>query len=221
MMHAPYKAVVFDLDGTVADTLNDLTASVNRSLAAFGYPTHTKKEVSTFVGNGIKMLVVRALPQGVEEGEINKVYAYFMEDYAAHHADSTLPYPGVMQLLSALKARGVKLALVSNKADEMTQPLISRFFPGVFAFVLGSRDDLPRKPDPTGYLLAMQSLGVERAETCYVGDSEVDVQTAANAGTDVVLVSWGFRTKEQLYASGAPVVADTMEELFSLLTKNA
>ncbi len=210
-----YQAVLFDMDGTLLDTLEDLRDGVNLVLERRGYPQHTLEEIRDYVGNGAGVLIRRALPEGTAEAEISEVLAEYKEWYRVHYCTKTRPYPGVAELLDKLAAAGVKMAVVSNKPDAVTKELAKKFFPGLPAF--GQRDDVPRKPEPQMVWNALETLGVSREQACYVGDSEVDVATARNAGLPAVIVSWGFRTEEQLRAAGAATIAATMEELWAVL----
>lgn len=208
-----YRAVLFDLDGTIADTLADLTASLNVVLSQYGQPARTKEEVCSFIGNGILLLVERAFPSGTDGAVMKAAQKDFLAYYGAHFAEETKPYPDVLALLNELSTAGVKLALVSNKSHEMVCGIANRFFSGIFSYALGCSEKTPRKPDPTGVFLAMQALGVSKEEACYVGDSEVDVQTAQNAQLDCICVDWGFRTHEELKTAGASVILSKVEEI--------
>lgn len=210
-----YQAVLFDMDGTLLDTLEDLQDGVNVVLEKRGYPQHTLEEIREYVGNGAGVLIRRALPEGTSEAEISEVLAEYKEWYRIHYCTKTHPYPGVPELLEKLAAAGVKMAVVSNKPDAVTKELAKKFFPGLPAF--GQRDDVPRKPEPQMAWNALETLGVGREQACYVGDSEVDVATAKNAGLPAVIVSWGFRTEEQLRIAGAEIIAATTAELLAQL----
>lgn len=210
-----YQAVLFDMDGTLLDTLEDLRDGVNVVLERRGYPQHTLEEIREYVGNGAGVLIRRALPEGTAEAEVGEVLAEYKEWYRIHYCTKTHPYPGVVELLKKLAAAGVKMVVVSNKPDAVTKELAKKFFPGLPAF--GQRDDVPRKPEPQMVWNALETLGIGREQACYVGDSEVDVATAKNAGLPAVIVSWGFRTEEQLRAAGADSIAATTEELLAQL----
>ncbi len=210
-----YQTVLFDLDGTLLDTLEDLRDGVNVVLERYGYPRHTLEEIREYVGNGAGVLISRALPEGTAPEEIERVLAEYKEWYRIHYCTKTRPYPGVAEVLEKLAAEGVKMAVVSNKPDAVTKELAKKFFPGLPAF--GQRNDIPRKPEPQMVWKALETLGADRTRACYVGDSEVDVVTAKNAGLPVVLVSWGFRTKEQLRAAGAETMVDTAAALLEHL----
>lgn len=193
-----YKTVLFDLDGTLLNTLADLRASMNRALALHGFPGHTLEEVRAFVGNGIRDYTRRAVPEGTSEKTQTSVLAAFKEDYAAHCADETAPYDGVIPMLETLKARGVKTAIVSNKADFAVRLLTEKYFGDLVTISRGERPDTPKKPAPDMLYAVMEELSAEKDSTLFVGDSDVDCLTARNAGLDVVLVDWGFRDREIL-----------------------
>ena len=210
-----YKLAIFDLDGTVLDTLDDLADSVNAVLSENGYPIHSREAICSFVGNGMKNLIDRALPKGTATEEAARILTEFKAYYALHCADKTAPYAGICAMLAALRAAGVKTAVLSNKADYATQALCKRYFDGLFDVVAGERENegIPKKPAPDAVFAIMQQCGVTHAQAVYIGDSDVDVKTAANAGVDAILVSWGFRTAAFLCESGARVIVDTPEEL--------
>ena len=212
-----YRAAIFDMDGTILNTLDDLAASTNAALAAYGMPGRTTDEVRQFVGNGIANLIRRAVPEGTDEALQRQVYDTFCAHYAAHSADRTSPYPGIPQLLDELRQRGVALAVVSNKGDFAVQTLVRQYFPGLFDYAVGEREGIRRKPAPDTVLAALEALGVSADEAVYVGDSEVDVETAANAKTACVCVSWGYRSAAALKAAGAKTIVDTTEELAGTL----
>ena len=210
-----YDAVLFDMDGTLLDTLADLRDGVNIVLGGHGYPEHTTEEIRTYVGNGAGVLIHKALPEGVDEETERAILAEYKEWYRVNYCNKTCPYPGVVEILEKLEKAGVKAAVVSNKPDAVTKELARKFFPGLPA--LGQRDDIPRKPEPQMAWKALEELGVERDRAVYVGDSEVDVATARNAGMDLIAVDWGFRSVEVLREAGAVNIAHTAEELLSLL----
>ena len=214
-----YETVVFDLDGTLLNTLEDLHLSTNATLAAHDMPPRTLDEVRCFVGNGIRLLIHRAVPAGTPAATEDAVYQDFRAHYAAHCEDHTGPYPGIPELLAHLRAAGVRLAVVSNKGDFAVQELIARQFPGVFDAVLGECEErgIRKKPAPDMVNAALERMGATRAGLVYVGDSEVDVQTAANVGCPCLSCTWGFRGREELLAAGATTLVDTPAELERVL----
>lgn len=213
-----YAAVVFDLDGTLLDTAADLQAAVNHAMSVLHCPPRTVEEVRRFAGNGIRKLVERSLPADRRDGEtVGRAPEIFCAYYAAHNADRTVPYAGVPALLQALRGHGLRLAVVSNKADFAVQALCERFFPAVFAAVIGAREGMPKKPAPAGVLQALRELGTGPADALYVGDSDVDGETAKNAGMDCVLVSWGFRERPLLESMRPLAVADDAAALQKII----
>ena len=201
-----YKAVLFDMDGTLLDTLADMAAAVNHILSVHGYPLRTEEEVRAFVGNGARKLMERALPPDVTGDAFEALLEEYRQWYEAHACVKTAPYPGIPAVLAALHRAGVRCAVVSNKPDGATRELAARFFPGLPAF--GQRDGIPAKPAPDMVYHALAELGVEASAAAYVGDSEVDVALARNAGLPLVAVSWGFRGREALEEAGAALVVD-------------
>lgn len=208
----PIRAVIFDLDGTLLNTLDDLAGAVNHALTLHGYPTRTIDEVRRFVGNGIANLVHRALPDGVDADTEAAVFADFRTYYADHDLDATAPYEGVYEMLAALHAAGISMALVSNKIESAVETLRQHFFADTIAIAVGDHPSRPRKPAPDGTYAALAQLGVSVDEAIFVGDSEVDVDTARNAGMRLLAVTWGFRDVEILRARGATCFADTPAE---------
>lgn len=198
-----YRLIIFDLDGTILDTLEDLTDSTNYALAKHYFPVRTLEEVRSFVGNGIGKLIERAVPAGTEKAVIEEVLGDFKSYYGEHCADKTKAYDGILDLLHSLRKRGLQTAVVSNKADFAVQELCSRYFPEMFDFVVGEREGIRRKPYPDSVCEVLSRLHIKKADALYVGDSEVDIETAKNAGIDVVSVEWGFRKKDFLLANGA------------------
>lgn len=205
-------AVLFDLDGTLLDTLDDLTASTNAALSAFSLPPRTRDEVRRFVGNGAERLIRLALPGKETDPPVEEVLKAFREHYNAHCLDRTRPYVGILEALEALS---MPAAIVSNKPDSAVKPLCSRFFPGIPAF--GETADCPRKPAPDMLFRGLAALGADRC--VYVGDSEVDILTAKNAGVPCLSVLWGFRDKDTLEAAGGTVFCRTPEELPAILNQ--
>ena len=206
-----YATYLFDMDGTLLDTLADLTAAVNHTLARYGYPRRTIEQVRKGLGNGAVKLMAAMLPQGEETPGFADIMRDYRAWYQAHACVETCPYPGVPEMLKRLRQRGCKVAIVSNKPHGAACELAERFFPGVPTF--GERPETPRKPAPDMVFHALAALGAEKENAVYVGDSEVDVQTARNAGLPVIGVAWGFRGREALAAAGAETIVDTAAEL--------
>lgn len=194
------ELVIFDLDGTLLDTISDLAAAANAALQANGFPVRTQEECQQFVGNGVTKLLERALPEGHKTAqEVEKIRPAFFAYYDQHLTDVTRPYPGMPQLLENLQKRGVKLAVASNKYQSATTRLVKHFFPNIsFCAVLGQREEIAVKPDPAIVDEILWTSGAARENTLYVGDSDVDMQTAHNAGVRVCAVLWGFRMREEL-----------------------
>ena len=209
------RGILFDLDGTLLDTLDELYEAVNVSLAEFGYPRRSREEVRSFVGNGVGVLIRRAVPEGTSEADYETCLAFMKEYYAAHSGGAT-PYPGIMELLYRLKARKIPMAVVTNKPDLPARKLVESRFPGLFDVVIGEIPGRPRKPAPEMPLLALERLGIGKEDAVYIGDSEVDIQTARNAGLKVVSVTWGFRDEEQLRALKPDWLVHRPEELADL-----
>ena len=212
-----YETVIFDLDGTLLDTLGDLCDSTNFALTEFGYPERSIDEVRAFVGNGIGKLIERALPRGLMNPDYAKVLDAFKAHYAENCNNKTCAYEGVLPLLARLKAENVKLAVVSNKVDSAVKVLCKRYFPKYIQIAIGERQGISRKPSPDSVFAAIEMLGAKKESTVYIGDSEVDVETAKNAGVDLVAVSWGFRDRELLASLGDFAIADPAEEVLKLL----
>ena len=212
-----YKTVLFDMDGTLLDTLSDMHDAVNHILTENGWHTRSREEVRTFVGNGARKLMERAIPETLAPQRFEAILADYKDWYQAHNCVRTQTYPGIGSMLAELKARGVKTAVVSNKPDATTRALAARFFPGMPA--LGQREGVEPKPSPALVTQALAALGADPAEAVYVGDSEVDVATARNAGLPMIGVSWGFRGREKLAAAGAEVIVDTAVELLEALSQ--
>lgn len=213
-----YTTVLFDLDGTLLDTLDDLTDAVNRALVAYGMPEREKCEVRAFLGNGARYLMEHAAP-GMEAERFEKMLVEYKADYDANCVVKTAPYPGIEALLRALRARGVKTGIISNKPDSAVQPLYETFFADTMDIAVGEREGIRRKPAPDTVLSAMERLGAAAGETLYVGDTEVDLETARRAGVDCAAVTWGFRDPDQLIAAGAERLFDTADALCAYLTE--
>ena len=212
-----YMIAIFDLDGTILNTLEDLADSTNYALKTCGYPERTMDEVRQFVGNGIRKLMERAVPEGTPVEEIDRVHETFTAHYKVHCADKTRPYDGIMELLQNLKKDGCKLAVVSNKADYGVQELCKQYFDGVFDFAVGEREGIRKKPAPDSVNEVLKTLGCSRDRAVYIGDSDVDIQTAANAQMDHIIVEWGFRDIPFLIAKGAKVLVEKPEEILEIV----
>jgi phosphoglycolate phosphatase len=215
-----YKyGAIFDLDGTILYTLEDLAFSLNRALKALNFPEHTVSEYRDMVGNGITQLTVEALPEGFrDDAHVLKMRERFMAEYHEHQTDLTKPYPGIKELLASLKELGLPLGVLSNKDHQNTVEVVEHFFPGVFKAVFGASNDRPIKPDPGGALMLAKILERNPSHIFYFGDSDVDMYTATNAGFIPIGVSWGFRSKEIVKDAGACVVIDRPEDFFEALS---
>ena len=212
------RLVIFDLDGTLLNTIGDLADATNYALRSCGYPERAIGEYNMFVGNGIAKLFERALPEQARNPEnIERMRSFFIPYYTAHNTSHTLPYPGVPGLLAALRREGVAVAVASNKYQQATEALTTHFFPETdFASVFGQREGVPVKPDPAIVRDILAVTPVAPGEVLYVGDSGVDMRTAAAAGVVSVGVTWGFRTREELASNGACHIADTADEVWAI-----
>lgn len=213
-MSMKYETVIFDLDGTLLNTLGDLTDSVNHILEKFGYPLRTEGEIRKFLGNGSRDLIARSLPVPMDGEEFERIHDEYLAWYTSHSQIRTAPYEGIPELLKKLNEAGIKTAIVSNKGDRQVQALAAKHFPDV-KVVMGERPGIRRKPHPDAILAAMALLSADPATTALVGDSEVDVQTARNAGIGAVAVGWGFRDKEELMRESPDVFINAPGELLS------
>ena len=211
------KAVIWDLDGTLLNTLDDLAASVNAALAMNGMPLRSTEEVRAFVGNGIRNLMMRAVPGGEANPAFDKALEDFTRHYGAHSRDRTRPYDGILEMLDRLSAAGVKHAIVSNKIDFAVKALSRAYFGERMCAAIGDDPSRAKKPAPDSVFAAMREMGVTAQETVYVGDSDVDVLTARNAGVPCVAVLWGFRDEACLRAAGAGRLAHTPDELREII----
>ncbi len=214
---AGYKAVVFDLDGTLLDTLEDLTDSVNKALKDYGCPQKTIGQIRTYVGNGIRNLMIRSVEGGEAHPEFEKIFLAFQEHYKANCQNKTKPYDGIIELLRTLREAGIKMAIVSNKADFAVKELNESYFKEFGMVAIGEREGVARKPAPDTVFEALSALHVSVSQAVYVGDSEVDVQTARAAGVPCISVLWGFRGREILTESGAGHFAENTDELLKLI----
>lgn len=208
-----YDTYIFDLDGTLLATLDDLTASVNYAMRAFSMPEHTVDDVRCFVGNGIRKLIERAVPNGMANPKYDDVYEVFMKHYLKHNLDTTRPYDGIIEMLAELKRRGKLMAIVSNKYCTATEALCRHFFNDYISVAIGESETVRKKPAPDSVFKALRSLGADPASAVYVGDSEVDVATARNSGLPCISVLWGFRDKTFLLENGATTFVEKPIEI--------
>lgn len=212
-----YKAVLYDMDGTVLDTLADLTDAVNVSLRRFGLPEQPAMHVRDVLGNGARRLIMGCLPEGTDERTADAVLEFYKPYYDAHCREKTAPYPGITELMQRLRDAGVKQVVVSNKPDGAVKELAELFFGGLIESAVGESETVRLKPCPDAVLAAAKLMGVSKDECVYVGDSEVDIETARRAGMDCISVAWGFRDEDMLRAEGASCIVRSAEELFDAL----
>lgn len=208
-----YRFAVFDLDGTLLNTIGDLTAAVNFALEKHGMPKRTEKDTAAFLGNGAEVLIALSVPGGKENPSFSLVLSSFKEYYAANNTVFTKPYKGIEKVLNSLDKKGIKYALVSNKFDKAVKLLEKKYFEGRFETAVGEYEGIKRKPAPDLVLKAMENMNAPKDQTVYIGDSEVDIKTAQNCGIDCISVSWGFRSREELAQSGAKTIIDTPDKL--------
>ena len=220
-----YKLAIFDMDGTILNTIDDLADSCNVICRKYGYPLHTVEEIKYMVGNGIPKLMRRALPSDISEEQFQKVLAEYIEYYEDHCAIKTAPYTGVVECIRSLRDAGVKVAVNTNKVQTAAEELCDMYFPALFDVISGSRPGIPPKPDPTGLYEILKEVGLSKEEAChpgtacFIGDSDVDLKTGVDSGLDFIGVDWGFRGRQFLLEHGASVVVDDTEELLKLLLK--
>lgn len=214
-----YDLIIFDMDGTILNTLEDLKNSLNYVLQQAGYQTRTLEEVRTFVGNGIRKTIERALPSDIEEEKVDELFSLFMDYYAIHNTDNTKPYNGVIELLKELKHLGYKTAIVSNKQDSAVKSLCKKFFTGLFDVEIGEKENIAKKPEPDEVNEVLKILNIDRTKSIYIGDSEVDIQTAQNSKMKSIIVDWGFRDRKFLYEHGAEVIVSNPSEILDIINK--
>lgn len=212
-----YNAVIFDLDGTLTDTLADLRNSVNYALSLFGFPERTTEEIRAFVGNGVRKLIYLSVPENTPDDISEECLLEFRKHYGANSLVETKPYDGIVEMLSELKAKKIKTAVVTNKMHSAAEDIVRHFFGNLIEVTVGQLDGVAQKPQPDGVFKALGLLGVSKEKAVYVGDSEVDCITAQNAGIPCIGVTWGFRDREALISNGADIIADSVEELKSKL----
>ncbi|MBQ0028797.1 MAG: HAD-IA family hydrolase [Lachnospiraceae bacterium] len=212
-----YKAVIFDMDGTILDTLEDLTDSVNHTMEVMGMPKHTLEEVRSYVGNGLHKTIERAVPVGCTGEDIEKAYIIMVEYYRNHCNIKTRPYDGICELIRDIRKKGIKTAVISNKNDKAVKALCDELFEDCFDFSLGDTKGIPLKPDRAMVDITMEALSVKSDEAIYIGDSEVDIMTAHNSDMKCISVTWGFRDKVLLLEKGADILVDNIAEILEIL----
>lgn len=215
-----YKCVIFDLDGTLLNTLDDLFGSVNYALGKFGFPLRTKEEVRSFIGNGVVKLMERSTPDGTDEKTNGECLDCFRKHYLSHMRDNTAPYEGIIELLQKLKKDKIKTAVVSNKLHSAVVGLCDEYFHGLIDEAIGVSVESERKPSPVNVFKAMEKLSANACESIYVGDSNVDVETAKNAHLPCIGVTWGFRDMECLENEGAEFICDTADEVYGIVVSS-
>lgn len=212
------KAVLFDLDGTLADSLIDLSISTNYAIGKFGYKPQPTESFKLFAGDGIPKMIERALPEDTDKkNEVGKIMPVFLNYYGNHFCDNTTAYEGVVELIDNLKHRGIAVAVVTNKAQEMAEKVVLKLYGNRFDLILGKRDGVPPKPDPTATLMAMSKLNVKPNECIFVGDSKMDVMAGVNSGAYPIGVLWGFRDEEELISGGAKRLIEKPQELLAII----
>lgn len=216
-MNGKYELVIFDMDGTILYTLDDICDGVNASLSKHGLPVRTKDEIRRHIGNGIRHEIESSVPEGTKESMIDAVFHDFHAWYEIHCNDRTRPYDGIVELLEDLKQAGIHCAVVSNKADYAVKALNEIYFKGLLEAGVGEKDGIARKPAPDEVDEVLRLLNMERNRAVYIGDSEIDIETAANAGMDCIGVSWGYRDRKWLQECGAEVIVDDVSQLRQLL----
>lgn len=214
------KALIFDLDGTLLNTLDDLADSTNYALSRFGYPTRTIEEVRQFVGNGVAKLIERAIPEGKNNPNFEKCLAIFKENYAQNMYNKTAPYNGIIEMLSNLKSKGIKIAVVSNKFDLAVKELCKKYFEGFIDFAAGENEaqGIKKKPAPDTVISVLNEFNFASEDAVYVGDSDVDIMTAKNSKMPCISVTWGFRDEKFLLENGATILINAPSEIYNHLT---
>ena len=214
-----YQAAIFDLDGTLLNTLPDLHASVNATLSLYGFPERSEDEIRRAVGDGVGMLIARSIPEGANDPRYEDCLSAFREHYAKHAADRTAPYAGILSLLAALKAKGIRIGVVSNKFDAAVKALCRTYFGDLVELAVGEREGIRRKPCPDSLLAVSDNFSLTPKQCIYIGDSEQDILTARAAGLDCLSVTWGFRSRKALLTAGATQLIDSPADILSLLCK--
>lgn len=212
-----YNTIIFDLDGTLLNTLDDLAAAVNHAMKALGYEQKTTEQVRSFVGNGIRVLMELCVPNGSENKDFEKALGEFKAYYADHSRDNTRPYDGIMELIDTLHEKGINMAIVSNKIDFAVKDLNREYFNGIIDVAIGETPQIKRKPAPDAVLKALSELGADKENAVYIGDSEVDIATAKNVGMDCISVTWGFRSRETLIENGADTIVNSPKDILEFV----
>ena len=214
------KGVIFDLDGTLIDTIDDIGNSTNLMLEELGFKTYGRKDYKLMVGNGFRNLVISALPDGSSEELVDKAYDRFVYYYDLHYKDTSCPYDGIISLLKELNAKGVMIAVNSNKRDDYTKALIKQLFGDVnFIEVVGQREGVPSKPSPDGAKIILDAMNLNNEEVVFVGDTKVDIATGKNAGLKTIGVLWGFRDRQELETAGADDIVATPKEILAIVDR--
>jgi len=212
------KAIIFDLDGTLLDTLTDIMESVNNILNRYNYPTHDMHAYKYFIGNGIEVLTRKAFPKNISESEFRDYFQEVKQEYEARQTLRTKPYDGIEEMLTKLIEKGISISILSNKPHEFTIPTVEHFFPKIeFSVVFGSRNGIDRKPSPIAVLEILDTLKLTKKDCFFVGDTAIDMQTSVNSGIEGIGVSWGFRTIEELTNNGAKYIIDKPDDIFKLI----
>ncbi len=213
------NTIIFDLDGTLLNTLEDLADSTNFALNSFGFPEKTVGQIRDYVGNGVAKLIERAIPNGENNDNFENCLALFKKNYGKNMYNKTAPYSGILEMLKTLKQKGLKIAVVSNKFDSAVKNLCEKYFPDLIDFAAGENEiaGIKKKPAPDTVLKAIEHFGAEKENSIYVGDSEVDIQTAKNAGIRCISVTWGFKTQEFLMKHGAKIIINNPDDIFKYL----
>lgn len=214
-----YKLAIFDMDGTILSTLDDLANGVDYALRENGLPARSKQETRAALGRGVRFLIEQSVPDGLSDAEISKVEEDFLKYYKVHSMDNTRPYDGIVELIKEVRESGIKTAVVSNKIDSAVKELCANFFEGAFDVAYGERPGIPRKPDPKPINAIIDEFGLSKNEVVYIGDSEVDLLTANNAKIDHIIVTWGFRDREFLEQNGAKNLVESMDKLKAEICK--
>ncbi|MBR5646875.1 MAG: HAD family hydrolase [Treponema sp.] len=214
-----YKLAIFDMDGTILNTIDDLADCCNYICSKYGFPLHTVDQIKSFVGNGIPRLMRRALPSDIDDELFDKLLSEYIEYYGQHCNEKTAPYEGIVECIKNIRRAGVKVAVNTNKVQDAAEELCNIYFPDMFDCIMGSRPGIPPKPDPKGLYEILKEMNISKQEACvpgaacFIGDSDVDLQTGLNSGFDFIGVDWGFRGKDFLIRNGAEVVVMNAEEL--------